>query len=113
MTYPNHDQIADDLEGTRALLFERGWQRGRFVGTNGQLCIIGAIKVTVEGERPNWNECGPERVFALCAALADQLPPGAGPCDVADWQDRPERRFDEVVDLIDRTIKVERCGGEL
>jgi hypothetical protein len=90
-----NEATIEQLRAAKEYLFEHGWTRGSREAADGSVCLVGAC-----GKIAGVDGMACYRLPAV-HALSDQL--GGRYC--WDWNDAPDRTFDEVVDLIDATIK--------
>lgn len=82
------------LTAVRERLFEKGWRQDDFGEREGPNCIVGALE-----------RVGSTYEEAIDAELAlEELLPGT---NVVHFNDAMTTKFDDIIDLIDRTIKNE------
>lgn len=99
-------EVIQALDETKRVLTEKGWTQGYYAVTADEthcepedvdavaFCVMGAAAKACEtlsvGMMPKVRD-----------ALLSALPPTSSPMDVFDYNDEPERTFDEVLALID------------
>lgn len=93
-------QVVKDLRAARAYLLEHGWcQGGNGTNEQGQVCIDIALYYSLARET--------SRYIAAYGVINKSLGLPLGSCEYVKWNDAPERTFQDVLDLIDRTIAAE------
>ena len=71
---------------------ERGLAKGTFEKASGELCIAGACNLAASGGRDSYPP--------VCGDYWLQLQQWAGTAFLSEWNDRPERTPEEVIDLL-------------
>lgn len=89
-----NEATIEHLRAAKEYLFERGWTQRTQEAADGSVCLIGACA----------------KVAGVIGEMTYRLPAVLALSDALDeccwsWNDRRGRTFDEVVDLIDATIK--------
>lgn len=94
------------LREGRNQLFERGHTKGE-LERDGQVCSIGALYCAVYGTaRPSGQALADMETHSQFLSAYRCLKRAAN-CDfVADWNDRPNRTFSEVIDAFDKAEKL-------
>jgi hypothetical protein len=104
------DEAIKTLRRAREILFEQGWYQGDLHGPDKESCLIGAIERARRirlaefdfEEAPVRKELEASLKPEVLAFFEDNE---EGLYAIAAWNDAPGRTFDEVIDLIDLTIK--------
>jgi hypothetical protein len=92
---PPKARPVDVLECALAILHKRGWCQGHRMDSHGRVCALGAIDQT---------KASPMLRHAASRALERLV----GYDEVAWWNDRGGRTFEEVVELFQRAIRCAR-----
>lgn len=94
----DNDRLVDALEQGKSYLLRYGWcQRQSMDGY--RKCALSALG-------NNWNQ---DTVFQLQAALNQKL--GGSFMSVPYWQDKPERKLEDVIELYDQAIRNLKGSG--
>lgn len=81
---------AEVLAGARDVLAERGWHQGGFMGQDGAVCAMGALRVACFGELlPGQFSTGLGAAHELLARVVE------GPIDW--WNDAQGRTYEDVI----------------
>lgn len=99
------------LVSTKTELETRGWGQGAAQNSKGQVCLMGAFFVSPMGEyNPNALEPRRSNIKLFCDIIMAYLEPlpnkpefGALPL-IPYWNDRPERTYEDVINLLDKAI---------
>ena len=87
--------MSNVYRATESLLRDVGWTKGRERARGGKLSLTGALHATVEsGETPD------EPHVVRIARMRRHLREIAHTSSLLAWNDAPERRFDDVVELL-------------
>lgn len=83
---------AEVLAGARDVLAERGWHQGDYVGADGSVCLLGALRVAL-GDRPTDYHWDYKEWDAVAAPVRSVIA-----CRAIDhWNDDPSRTYEDVV----------------
>lgn len=93
--------VAKVLETAAEVINERGWCQGIYRKDSGEVCAIGAL-VTADCRLELGGQAYPRAVGAVSGA-AHRLDPEV--MSVVEWNDRPGRTKDEVVQLLRDTAE--------
>lgn len=94
----NADKVIQLLRDTKERLFTKEWQQGKAGHYHGPNCLLGAIaQATRDSGQPIWNNT----VTASCWKILEQELGER----IDHFNDRPETTFDDIVDVIDSSIK--------
>lgn len=102
--------ISELLYRVRDVLFEKGWNQGSKLGSDGSLCLSGAIEKVCNG---SWNQ----DYYFIYEHLQQAIPVteylrGRTPPEICSWNDVIGRTLQEVFDLIDRAIELSKVEYE-
>lgn len=98
----NKEESINLLRNAKERLFEKGWLQNSLGKSSGPNCLVGAVHYELGNKYLSQSDMQIYRVFT---ALQDIIYPDNEKQNLDDWNDSPERTFDEVIDVIDRTIK--------
>lgn len=93
------------LEGAIEVLDEHGWQQGDYGDEENGFCVLGAMARSYVGA--NYVPMYGEPLRYLVGAL-DVVQPW----QVADWNDKPGRTKEEVIEALTLAAKAAREAGE-
>lgn len=85
------------LQEARKTIAEKGWIQGKFHGDNGEFCLSGAIN----------------RVLPMDIDLSDihyeqRIHDVIGTRNFVRWNDNPSRTKEEVLEMLDKAIELEK-----
>lgn len=91
--------VAEYLQQARDVLMENGWVQGHYQDDAGRVCMTGALRQILYLTHDS-------SIFSAASYILTRTinSPAHLHLGVAEWNDRPQRTFTEVIDAFDRAI---------
>lgn len=101
-------KASEVIREARNVLFERGWYQGDFVGPDGSVCAYGAL-VVAEGMEVRKSNAD----AGTCETdAADYFERAIPVLSMFDWNDKPGRTLNEVMEALDKAEKLALIAEE-
>jgi len=96
--------VSEVFSGSKQKIQERGWYQGAINGPDGEVCLIGAIQLTMrEAQLPTEQQSVllPPIYNTLHTLIANRTGGEERAWAIGEWNDDPARTVDEVLELLD------------